>query len=56
MRAVITALALLLVGADAFTARSPMKMALAKGSTITVLGPGNKQVQLLAAKLACKNG
>uniref|UniRef100_A0A7S2BLE2 Uncharacterized protein n=1 Tax=Florenciella parvula TaxID=236787 RepID=A0A7S2BLE2_9STRA len=56
MRAVITALALLLVGADAFTARTPMKMALAKGSTITVLGPGNKQVQLLAAKLACKNG
>lgn len=30
--------------------------AISPGSRITVLGPGNKQVQLLAAKLACKAG
>lgn len=56
MMRVIAALALLTVGADALSMRAPMKMALAPGSTITVLGPGNKQVQLLAAKLACKAG
>jgi len=55
MRTVITVLALL-VGADALSMRAPMKMALEPGATITVLGPGNKQVQLLAAKYACKAG
>lgn len=53
---VVVAVAVLAGGASALV-RSPVSMAaIGKGSGVTVLGPGNKQVQLIAAKLATKAG